>query len=103
MAAPMSADDEGGFQFLAENSIDVICRAGVDMVLHYVSPSCFHVLGWQPEEMIGRRPDAFVFSEDGSESPSPGLDNSSATIRMRKKDGLIAWIEIKHRVVCDFA
>jgi diguanylate cyclase (GGDEF)-like protein/PAS domain S-box-containing protein len=99
----MSSEDEVRFQFLAENSIDVICRAGVDMVLRYVSPSCFHVLGWQPEEMIGRRPDAFVFSDDGSESPSPGLDNSPATIRMRKKDGLISWIEIKHRVVCDSA
>jgi diguanylate cyclase (GGDEF)-like protein/PAS domain S-box-containing protein len=99
----MSSEDEVRFQFLAENSIDVICRAGVDMVLRYVSPSCFHVLGWQPEEMIGRRPDAFVFSEGGSESPSPSLDNSPATIRMRKKDGLIAWIEIKHRVVRDSA
>ncbi len=62
----MSSEDEIRFQFLAENSIDVICRAGMDMVLHYVSPSCFHVLGWQPEEMIGRRPDAFVFSEGDS-------------------------------------
>jgi diguanylate cyclase (GGDEF)-like protein/PAS domain S-box-containing protein len=100
----MSSEDEVRFQFLAENSIDVICRAGVDMVLRYVSPSCFHVLGWQPEEMIGRRPDAFVFSEDGSENPAPGtpgLDDSPSTIRMRKKDGLIAWIEIKHRVVRD--
>jgi diguanylate cyclase (GGDEF)-like protein/PAS domain S-box-containing protein len=99
----MSSEDEVRFQFLAENSVDVICRAGVDMVLHYVSPSCFHVLGWQPEEMIGRRPDAFVFSEGDSESASPGLDNSPAMIRMRKKDGLIAWIEIKHRVVRDSA
>ena len=68
----MSSEDEIRFQFLAENSIDVICRAGVDMVLHYVSPSCFHVLGWQPEEMIGRRPDAFVFSEGDSRESFSG-------------------------------
>ena len=52
----MSGDDEASFLFLAENSIDIICRAGLDMVLHYVSPSSFHVLGWKPEEMTGKRP-----------------------------------------------
>ncbi len=100
----MSTDDKIGFQFLAENSIDVICRAGVDMILNYVSPSSFHVLGWRPEEMVGKRPDAFVFSEAGStlpESYSPAPGNSSATIRMRKKDGLIAWIDVRQRLVCD--
>jgi diguanylate cyclase (GGDEF)-like protein/PAS domain S-box-containing protein len=102
----MSNNDAASFQFLAENSIDVICRAGADMLLNYVSPSSFHVLGWKPEEMIGKRPDAFISSDDGSTLPeiySPGLDSSSVTVRMRKKDGLFAWIEIKRRLVCDSA
>ena len=102
----MSSNDAASFQFLAENSIDVICRAGADMILNYVSPSSFHVLGWKPEEMIGKRPDAFVSSEDGSallETYSPGLDNPSVTVRMRKKDGLIAWMEITRSPVCDSA
>jgi diguanylate cyclase (GGDEF)-like protein/PAS domain S-box-containing protein len=102
----MSDKDAASFHFLAENSVDVICRAGADMILNYVSPSSLHVLGWKPEEMIGRRPDAFVSSEDGSglsETYSSGVDNPSVTVRMRKKDGLIAWMEIKRRLVCDSA
>ncbi len=101
----MSSNDAASFQFLAENSIDVICRAGPDMILNYVSPSSFHVLGWKPEEMIGKRPDAFVSSEDASlpETHSSGLDNPSVTVRMRKKDGLIAWMEITRRPMCDSA
>jgi diguanylate cyclase (GGDEF)-like protein/PAS domain S-box-containing protein len=100
----MSGVDDVSFQFLAENSIDIICRAGTDMVLRYVSPSSFRVLGWMPEEMTGKRPDDFILSADASFLPNslvPGLDRSPLTVRMRKKDGTVAWVEIKHRMVCD--
>ncbi|MEA2262472.1 MAG: hypothetical protein QOJ51_5297, partial [Acidobacteriaceae bacterium] len=102
----MSAEDRASFQFLAENSTDVICRAGADAVLHYVSPSCFRVLGWKPEEMTGKRPDDFILSEDASFIPDrliSGLEDSPLTVRMRKKDETVAWIEVKHRVMCDSA
>jgi diguanylate cyclase (GGDEF)-like protein/PAS domain S-box-containing protein len=100
----VASDDEASLQFLAENSIDIICRAGVDMVLHYVSPSSFHVLGWKPEEMLGKRPDAFFLAEDASALAGNfpvAIENSPLTARMRMKDGGIAWIEIKRRMVCD--
>ena len=102
----MSAEDRASFQFLAENSTDVICRAGADTVLHYVSPSCFRVLGWKPEEMTGKRPDDFILSEDASFIPARliwGLEDSPLTVRMRKKDETVAWIEVKHRVMFDSA
>ncbi len=98
----MPDQDHAGFQFLAENSIDVICRASVDMVLYYVSPSSFRVLGWKPEEMIGKTPAAFVIPENIPAPPErlcPGNNNSPTIVRMRKKDGQLAWIEIKQRLV----
>ncbi len=52
----MPAGDETDFKFLAENSADIICRSGMDRVIRYTSPSCFLVLGWKPEEMIGKGP-----------------------------------------------
>ena len=67
------------------------------MVLHYVSPSSFHVLGWKPEEMTGKRPDAFFLPEDATALAG----NTLAIVRMRMKDGMMAWVEIKHRLVCD--
>jgi diguanylate cyclase (GGDEF)-like protein/PAS domain S-box-containing protein len=95
----MSGNDEASFLFLAENSIDIICRAGLDMVLHYVSPSSFHILGWKPEEMTGKRPNAFFLPEDASALAV----KSPAIVRMRMKDGTMAWVEIKVRMVCDSA
>jgi diguanylate cyclase (GGDEF)-like protein/PAS domain S-box-containing protein len=102
----MSGEDEVSFEFLADNCTDIICRAGVDMVLHYASPSSIHILGWKPEEMIGKRPHVFVLSEDASafrDSFLPRPDNSLVTVRMRRKDGTIAWIEMKYRLVRDTA
>jgi diguanylate cyclase (GGDEF)-like protein/PAS domain S-box-containing protein len=93
----MFSENEAIFQFLAENSIDIICRAGLDMVLLYVSPSSFHVLGWRPEEMTGKRPDAFFLPQCASVLAG----NSPAIVQMRMKDGMMAWVEIKHRMVCD--
>jgi diguanylate cyclase (GGDEF)-like protein/PAS domain S-box-containing protein len=100
----MPAVDDVGLQFLAENSNDIICRAALDMVLHYVSPSSSRILGWKPEEMTGKRPDDFILAADASslhDSLFSGLDQSPLAVRMRKKDGTIAWVEIKHRMVCD--
>jgi diguanylate cyclase (GGDEF)-like protein/PAS domain S-box-containing protein len=100
----MSTVDDVGLQFLAENSNDIICRAALDMILHYVSPSSSRILGWMPEEMIGKRTDDFILSDDASslhDSLVSGLGRSPLTVRMRKKDGTIAWVEIKHRMVCD--
>jgi diguanylate cyclase (GGDEF)-like protein/PAS domain S-box-containing protein len=99
----MSAD-ENSFQFLAENSIDVICRAGMDMMFRYVSPSSFHVLGWTPEEMTGMRPVDFVLPKDASlfsDRPVSDPDEPVVPVRVRKKDGTLAWVEIRHRVVRD--
>jgi diguanylate cyclase (GGDEF)-like protein/PAS domain S-box-containing protein len=102
----MSAEDRASFQFLAENSTDVICRSAADGVLHYVSPSCFRVLGWKPEEMTGKRPDDFILSDDAAFIPDrliSGLEDSPLTVRMRRKDETVAWIEVKHRVMGDSA
>src|SRR5271156_4861665 len=106
----MSGEYEIGFQFLAENSTDVVCRAGVNLALHYSSPSSFRVLGWRPEEMIGVKLDAFVIKEDASAlaaafavTPSPGFGSPAVTVRMTKKDGTLAWMEIRHHALCDSA
>lgn len=104
----MPSDDGIDFQFLAENSADIICRAGLDMILRYVSPSSFDLLGWKPEEMIDKGPEGFVLPEDlpivassSNRFLSPGVQNSSSTVRMRKKDGTIIWMELNARLARD--
>jgi len=96
----MSIENEPGFRLLTQNSVDIICRSDLNRVLLYVSPACFRILGWQPEEMVGRVVDTFVFPDD-----LPALSTAiarhfgpeekvePATIRMFRKDGSMAWME----------
>jgi len=79
----------------------MIAFVGLDLVMHYVSPSCQHVLGWMQEEMCDRGPDAFVLPEDlpivaaaHQRLLIEGVDKTPSTIRMRKKDGTQAWMEV---------
>ena len=104
----MSALDLAGFHFLSENSNDVICRTGLDLVLSYASPSSLPLLGWKPEEMIGKRLDIFVPAAGGCalglearDALSAGPENLPATVSIGKKDGSIVWLEIKQRLLLD--
>ena len=100
--------EEVDFQFLAENSADVICRITADFVFQYVSPSSLHVLGWSSEELIGKGPSAYVIPEDmpglleiAERNRSAGGENTPATVRARKKNGTLLWIEINPREMHD--
>jgi diguanylate cyclase (GGDEF)-like protein/PAS domain S-box-containing protein len=104
----MPDKDETDFQFLAENSADIICRAGMYRIIRYISPSSFHLLGWKPEERIGRMVDDLILPEDYPVFAAayarllvPGTQTVSSTLRMRKKDGSIVWTEANTRLIRD--
>jgi len=85
---PVPNDHATDFQFLTEQSADVICRSGIDRVLRYVSPSCFQLLGWKPGEMVGKGPEAFVVPED-----FPALDAAAAQIVSSENHTTTATVE----------
>jgi len=93
---------ETDFQFLAEHSLDIICRASLDRTLVYISPSSIHVLGWQPDDMTGKPASEFIHPEDlpvlGEALAS---EKHSVVVRMKKKDGSFAWMENRAHLVRD--
>ena len=104
----MAGRDEVNFQLLAEHSVDMICMVDLDLVMQYASPACHHILGWTPEEMCGKGPEAFVCPEDlpiigvaHKHLLANGVDDTPTTVRMRKKDGAFLWVEINARLVRD--
>ncbi len=55
---------EARFASLVQNSSDLITVVGQDATITYQSPSSEHILGYQPEELIGTRFDRLVPPED---------------------------------------
>jgi diguanylate cyclase (GGDEF)-like protein/PAS domain S-box-containing protein len=101
-------EDPLTFQLVTEHSFDIICRVGLDNTMHYVSPACLRILGWTQEEMTGVGPGNFVLAEDVPliEAASrrlldPEVENSPATVRMRRKDGSLVWMEMNARAIRD--
>jgi len=102
----MAPDHELHFQFLAENSIDILCRTSPDTTLLYVSPSSLRILGWTPEEMTGLPATAFILEEDLpivrrsiDECNAPGVDGVTSTIRFHRKSASPVWMEVNARAV----
>jgi PAS domain S-box-containing protein len=81
---------------LLEYGSDVFFRAGLDMRFLYVSPNVERVLGWTPEEMLGRVPDDFVDHDSRPAEPNEWFDERgmmSLRGHVRCKDGTAIWFE----------
>ncbi len=96
------ARSEARFRSLAETTSDVITRLALDRTREYVSPACRALLGYEPEEMLGRVPSDAMHPEDGprvrdlaqrliaGEIPDARV---TATYRTRHKLGHWVWVE----------
>ena len=90
----MSVRARFDYKSLAENSADIICNAGMDRVMRYVSPASLEILGWKPEEMAGKTFDHFIHPEDVPVLAAAFAGHGEyVTVRMRKKDGSAVWME----------
>ncbi len=93
-------NSEQKFRLLAEHSEDIITVNGVDGHLYYISPSVEKVLGYTPEEVVGRNIYAFVHSDDiykfapqENSVPLDEAENVTIRYRMQKKDEEYVWLE----------
>ena len=104
------AFSERQFASIAEAARDIFIRYEPDTTLTYVSPACLSVLGYAPEELVGRRIQEIVHPEDlgGAAKQlaavaAAGPQGQPVPMRMRalQKDGAWRWMEGRPRVVID--
>jgi PAS domain S-box-containing protein len=100
---------EARYRLLAENTSDVIVRAGLDGTLLYVSPAS-RGMGYEPEELIGTASDRLMHPEDrdrflahsmpllAGQAPDPAADRQH---RYLTGDGRWIWLEGNPQVVRD--
>jgi diguanylate cyclase (GGDEF)-like protein/PAS domain S-box-containing protein len=104
--AALQRHAEPNFRVLAEHSSDIVLEVGADRLTTYVSPSCTRLLGWLPEDLIGRGPDALILPEylpaiaqDIAAFEKGERDEGTLVVQLRKKDGGALWVEGKARIV----
>jgi PAS domain S-box-containing protein len=102
-------ESEERYRFLAENVQDVIIKTSPDGVRTYITPSCYDLLGFRPEELIGRHSGEIVHPEDRSASQakiiqavtSDDITAFTVTQRLQRKSGDYIWVETSITVVRD--
>lgn len=106
--ARILASSEANFRLLAEGSSDMVTRIGLDDVVSYASPSAVRVVGWQPEQLVGRSALAGINSEDlPAVEQTIGrlkrgeIEEGRTTQRIRHRDKGEIWIESTLRVTRD--
>jgi len=93
-------ESERRFRALIEQSADAIALLDENAVIVYISPAATHILGYTPEELIGRDAGCFVHPDHFEESRRmfekvlsiPGRP-APAELRALHKDGGVIWLE----------
>jgi len=108
LAAELEAKDVD-FRLLAEESSDMVTRIGMDECNHYVSPSSIRVVGWRPEQLMGKPALAGVNAEDRPRVKAMVAalkrgDEEDARIvyRTRHREKAEIWIESTMRVTKEY-
>lgn len=99
---------EADFRLLAETSTDTIVRGSLDGIRLYISPSVRALLGYEPEELIGRRAAELVHPDDAAgfrglmeEIRAGRLEVGVTEHRQRHRDGSWVWMEASIRLTRD--
>lgn len=99
--------DDAARNRLLGRATDVLVASDVAGVFTYVSPACHSLLGYAPDELIGRRMTGFVHPDDsrrvqaGAARAAEDAPVSSVTARYRRKDGSYAWVDQRIARVTD--
>jgi PAS domain S-box-containing protein len=96
------------YEILTETVTDVITRTSLDGIFQYISPASLPVLGYRPDELVGRPRRDIV----DPESLTPGraalariladpTRSEVITSRVRHKDGHWLWLRTSAKALCE--
>ncbi len=95
---------ERRFRLLAEHARDLVCLHGPDGRYTYVSPSARVLVGYEPDDLVGRAPQELIHPDDRERfdvalrDPAGG---EAVVVRVRTHDDREIWLEISAQPVFD--
>lgn len=100
---PDSSDADAAllkFKVLVENSLDIVSILSKDNVVLYQSPACKKILGYTPEELIGRKTTELIHPDDFSNMKAEQDSNRGTSgeiyyweFRFRHKNGNWVYLD----------
>ncbi|MEK6990856.1 PAS domain S-box protein [Paenibacillus sp. FSL K6-1566] len=106
LIAQQLVENEKKYRLITENSLDFISRNTIDdCTFLYCSPSCYSLLGYNPEELVGTSAFDYVYPEDIGPLKAylqRTLDETSLTpitFRYLHKDGRHIWFEVNCKFI----
>jgi len=100
-------ESELRFHLLAENATDIISRHSPDGAYLYASPTAKTLLGYTPEELVGRNAYKLLHHDDIAKLKKvftrrkQHSGHQTVTYRIRRKDGDYRWFESNIRIIYD--
>ncbi|MEC0228549.1 PAS domain S-box protein [Paenibacillus alba] len=93
---------EDRYDLISQNAQDIITFVNPDGKIQYVSPSICDLLGYEPEELIGRESTELNHPDDLLQMQSTSLiDQNIFTYRARHKNGTYIWLETATKLIRD--
>ena len=93
-------ESEGRYRGIVENMIDLVSQVDAQILFQFAGPTCRTVLGYDPEELLGKSFLAFVHADDldRAESVFRSAEKSRSTarveLRFRRTGGQYLWLEM---------
>ncbi|MCR8631074.1 diguanylate cyclase [Paenibacillus radicis (ex Xue et al. 2023)] len=100
-------ESERMYRMIANNSTDLISRHAVDGTFLYASPASAALLGYEPDELIGRNvlelvhPEEYDMFANWEQNNAIDLNQQFSSYRIRRKDGTYIWFETTSRSISD--
>ncbi len=98
-----AVEQQRRYRLLADHASDVIAVYGADGKFTYLSPSIAELLGYRPDELLGKTPYDLIVPEDqtrvAAEFAAAAWSKSPLTVeyRARSKGGRSRWLEARPR------
>ncbi|MGL4464529.1 MAG: PAS domain S-box protein, partial [Planctomycetia bacterium] len=100
-------ESEERFRLLAFNSTDIIARSAPTGEVLFISPACTRLLGWRPDELLGRTRAGLIHPDDRAATDecmrelmaSTTTDSAMISFRHAAKDGRWVWLESSLRAI----
>lgn len=99
--------NEKRLRLITDNMLDLITQVDKNGYIVYATPSHFSILGFHPEELVGKKLMDFIYTEDHNLAKEKFQrriqtgDNFTTEMRILKYDGSYLWVEATGNVVTD--